>query len=256
MTNEFFNNVKEEYIESIRRHYLQLLAHGELSVNLLCCTSSKIQQECFDLFENEILPVADTNIIKNFLDIRSKNVLLGKDILGVKSTKFRTITYFLKEGRNTSEQTADLAAFLLDFRPRPFHSYYKSKLPGRSKTASSYFENAEITVDSPARIQDTMIDGISDQDNDWKNNSSIEQNTLDFAKLKENLLQLLGNSTEENPTNESHSLSIIRDMLLGNDNLNGSDHAEIPMMIEYPNGVRLVLKTSDVSFISKLLMLK
>lgn len=256
MINEFFNNVKEEYFESIRSHYLQLLANGGLSANLICCTSTKIKQECFDLFQNEILQAADINILKNFLDMRSKKHLLRKDILGVKYTKFRTITYFLRDGRNTSEQSADLAAFLIDFRPRPFHSYYKSKLADKSRTTSSYYDNDEIKEDAPERILNSGMEGITEQENNWKDISSIEKNSVDFDKLKEDLLLLLNNSKTENATSENPSLSIIRDMLVENDNSNGYRDSEIPMMIEYPNGVRIVLKTSNISFISKLLMLK
>lgn len=257
MTNEFFNNIKEEYIQSIRYRYLQLLAHEEFSVNLVYCTSAKIKLECLNLFENEILNITDTKIVKNFLDIRFKEVILAKDILAAQTTKFRTITYFLKEGRNTSEKTADMAAFLIDFSPRPFHSYYKSKLPHRSKICSSYLEDEDITTDTPKRLQSTHIEEISKKENSIIQDSKTELRTVDKSKLKEDLLLLLSNSKTINSINDNNALSVLRDMLLDHDqNLKDSAETEVPMMIEYPNGVRVVLKTSDVSFISKLLMLK
>lgn len=257
MTNEFYKNVKKEYIESIRDHYLHLLAHGKLNVNLFYCTSAKLKLECIDLFENEIINVTDNKIVRNFLNMRSTNLILLKDILGATTTKFRTITYYLKEGRNSSEQTADMAAFLIDFKPRPFHSYYKSKLPHHSKIISSYLDHDDNTVDIPSRTPDSNMEGISEKETVRNTDHKKGQNAIDYNKLKEDLLFLLENSIIEKSPNESYSLSIIRDMLLKSDNNpRNFGHDEVPMMIEYPNGTRIVLKTSDVSFISKLLSLK
>lgn len=212
-----------EYREAVREHYFQLKEDGILSSNLLYLSPAKVRNECFRQYE-EIDKSWDIRTIKNFMNKSFNDELLLAEIKKIDPAKFRPFIYFLKTGRQTSELIVEMAAWLLDFTPRPYNHFAHLELKRSGKPVNPYL------------FPDLAKNGVSEP----------------IMTDKNEVIDKL----DEVSKNEKHSLAIVREKLL-NPTYSNEDtgYSETPVMIEYPSGVRVILRSSDVSFISKLVKL-
>ncbi|ASE62044.1 hypothetical protein CEQ15_11350 [Chryseobacterium indologenes] len=228
-----------EYREAVREHYLQLVESGNISPKLIKCSPARLKYECMDLFKNENLNILDYRTIKDFLNISFREVLYYKDLSEVPVSKFRPISNFLRGVKNPNESTLEMAAFLIDFRPRPFTYFYKMKCPDSTDSTNPYLNQ-----------------GISDADPERKTDLFLEEFSIKALKKNMDSSVIPMEPKKEDIEREDQSFTVIRDNLLGNNDLAETvSNKEIPIMVEYPSGVRLIVKAADLAFISELIKL-
>lgn len=231
--------MNNEYREAVRDHYLQLIEGANINPNLYHCSPARLKYECMDLFKNENLNILDYRTIKNFLNISFRETLYYKDLSEIPVSKFRPVGNFLRGLKNSTESTIEMAAFLTDFRPRPFGYFYKMKYPESTDAANPYLEH-----------------GISKIDPERKADSFLEEFSIKALNVKQGSKATSETSQRDQLEPECSSFAVIRDNLLGNNSSTGSSSKkEIPIMVEYPSGVRLIVKAADLAFISELIKL-
>lgn len=215
-----------EYREAVRKHYFQLKEDGILSSNLLYLSPAKVKNECLRHYE-EINNPWDMRTIKNFMNKSFKDELLFEEIATLNPAKFRPLIYFLNKGMKTSEVCVELTAWLLDFTTRPYNHFAYLALKRNGKPVNPYlFSDRE-----KKRMSEPIV-----------TNKDEVLDTVD--KLV------------ESSTNEKHSLAIVREKLLNTTHSNeDTGNSETSVMIEYPSGVRVILRSSDISLISQLVKL-
>ena len=231
--------MNNEYREAVRDYYFQLVESGNISPKLIKCSPARLKYECMDLFKNENLNILDYRTIKDFLNISFREVLYYKDLIEVPASKFKPIGNFFRGVKNPLESTLEMAAFLIDFRPRPFPYFYRMKCPDSTDSTNPYLSHGISKLD-PERKTDLFLEEFSIKALKKVNNSSVMTNM----------------AQKEDMENESQSFTVIRDNLLGNSDIpENVSKKEIPIMVEYPSGVRIIVKAADLAFISELIKL-
>lgn len=231
--------MNNEYREAVRDHYFQLVESGSISTKLLTCSPARLKYECLDLFKNENLNILDYRTIKDFLNISFRESLYYKDLLDIPVPKFRPVSNFLRGVKNPLISTIEMTAFLIDFRPRPFSYFYKLKYPDSIDSTNPYLNH-----------------GISNTDPERKADLFLEQYSIKALKKIVDSSVVANESTNEGMLNNDKSFAGIREDLLGSGNLSENvSKKEIPIMVEYPSGVRVIIKSADLAFISELIKL-
>lgn len=215
----------DEYREAVRNHYFRLTESGFLSSNLLYITPAKVRNECARQYE-EIASDWDWLTIKNFMGRAFRDDLSLSEIKEMDPSRLKPFIQFLKEGRKSSELAVEMAAWLLDFRPRPYSHYAYTKLTESGRTANPYL------------VASFQKNGVSES------HVEIQENQNGATYL-----------SDEVSVQENSSLAIVRDRLLSLPDNDGEGQTGTPVMIEYPSGVRVIVRTSDLSFISGLVKL-
>lgn len=206
-----------EYRDAVRNHYLILKEQGIISNNMLYLTPAKVRNECIMSYM-EISNHYDMRTLKNFMDKSMKDEVSLLEVKMINPAKFKPLIYFLKKDKNTSELAIEMAAWLLNFTPRPYSYFAYLKHKETGKPINPYLEQHGVS--------DSMLS-----------------------------VQVKAPETFHEPISpQSHTLEIVRNELMNGNAVEGdSNYAETPVMIEYPSGIRVIVKSSDISFISKLI---
>ncbi|MDR6546499.1 hypothetical protein J2810_002558 [Chryseobacterium rhizosphaerae] len=208
-----------EYRDAVRNHYLVLKEQGIISNNMLYLGPAKVRNECVMSYM-EISNHYDMRTLKNFMDKSMKDEVSLMEVKMINPAKFKPLIYFLKKDKNTSELSIEMAAWLLNFTPRPYSYFAYLKHKESGKPVNPYLENHGVS---------NMMLSVQVKDNETFQDSSQQQ---------------------------THTLEVVRNELLNVNTVEEeSKISETPVMIEYPSGVRVIIKSSDISFISKLIKL-
>ncbi|MCQ9634157.1 hypothetical protein MP477_04215 [Chryseobacterium sp. WG23] len=208
-----------EYRDAVRNHYLALKEQGIISNNMLYLGPAKVRNECVMSYIETSNPY-DMRTLKNFMDKSMNDEISLMDVKMINPAKFKPLIYFLKKDKNTSELSIEMAAWLLNFTPRPYSYFAYLKHKESGKPVNPYLEHH----------------GVSDK--------------MSSVLVKDNETFL------DSSQQQTHTLEVVRNELMNvNTVAEESNITETPVMIEYPSGVRVIIKSSDISFISKLIKL-
>lgn len=99
----------------------------ELSLNLLKPSPAKLRSEC--LFKLSTgLSAGDSEILRLFFGPKDDVAELERTIRNSDSDRFKPLSNFLNgKTSTTDEKNIELLAWLIDFQPRPYQSYLKSR---------------------------------------------------------------------------------------------------------------------------------
>ncbi|MEO8239857.1 MAG: hypothetical protein ABI576_17265 [Flavobacterium sp.] len=134
---------------------------------------AKLRDVCLDILRN-CLNKKDEIIFKWFFK-PTEDLKLEKAIVNCEVSKFKPIISFLKGGNTEDRERIEMAAILVDQKPRPF---LKFKNGG---TESESFENEEVD-DEIANVEKTNNRGTVDNDQDVRsekvNDKADEENKI------------------------------------------------------------------------------
>lgn len=132
MNEDYFKN----YLEEIKSKY-DIEKNGDNFNYLSNCTRAKLRKLCVEKFRKD-QNINDLKIFNFFMHFEFNIHNLNR--ITDNTDKFRPIETFFKGKTILSEDvngTADMAAFLVDFNPRPFAKYREEKVAEKSKTSKT-----------------------------------------------------------------------------------------------------------------------
>lgn len=153
----------EDYKKAIKAKYEEE-KNGEYSNNLNSPTSANLRNLCvkrFDANSNK----DDLIAFKSFFDFpydRDKKNQFGDDELNKLEAVRR---FFLGKTENPAEDTIQLAAILVDLRPRPFNEYRKQLNEEEKKLIEILRDTPDIEVSSNTSTDEVEIENLSDVEN-------------------------------------------------------------------------------------------
>jgi hypothetical protein len=141
----------EEYKGAIKAQY-DAMKSVEASGILLHPTPAQLRTLCLIILDNS-LSKSDENSLKLFFDVKGEESL-RKSIAYCDIARFRPIISFLKGEKDSDHLVRiELAAILVDFRPRPYNRYLlNAKISGESIPTSSVMEKEEPEDETPVAI--------------------------------------------------------------------------------------------------------
>lgn len=153
----------EDYKKAIKAKYEEE-KNGEYSNNLNSPTSANLRNLCvkrFDANSNK----DDLIAFKSFFDFpydRDKKNQFGDDELNKLEAVRR---FFLGKTENPAEDTIQLAAILVDLRPRPFNEYRKQLNEEEKKLIEILRDTPDIEVSSNTSTDEVENENLSDVEN-------------------------------------------------------------------------------------------
>ncbi|NHM01576.1 hypothetical protein [Flavobacterium difficile] len=115
-----------DYKNAIQSHY-EIKKNEDITGILLHPSPAQLRNYCSLLLDNGLTP-KDEAVFRNFFETKNGESL-KKSIENCNTDKFRTIISFLKEKRDSEiSLRVELAAVLIDFKPRPYHAFQKTEV--------------------------------------------------------------------------------------------------------------------------------
>lgn len=124
-SNEMSKIIFDDYKRAIRTQYEKKKIEDITGI-LMSPSPAQLRNLCLVFFDQS-LSNKDEITMKNFFSVKEKEGL-RKAIEKCEISRFRPIRSFLLGEKNSDDITRiDMAAILVDFNPRPFHSYFSNK---------------------------------------------------------------------------------------------------------------------------------
>jgi hypothetical protein len=114
------------YKNAIQQHY-EINKNDDITGILLNPTPAQLRNYCSLIFDKGLTP-KDEEVFRNFFETKNCETL-KKAIDNCNTDKFKTIISFLKEKRDSEiSLRVELAAVLIDFKPRPYNKFNKTEV--------------------------------------------------------------------------------------------------------------------------------
>jgi hypothetical protein len=114
------------YKNAIQEHY-EIKKNDDITGILLNPTPAQLRNYCSLVFDNSLTP-KDEEVFRNFFETKNGESL-KKSIDNCNTDKFKTIISFLKDKRDSEiSLRVELAAVLIDFKPRPYNKFNKTEV--------------------------------------------------------------------------------------------------------------------------------
>ena len=114
------------YKNAIQEHY-EIKKNEDITGILLNPTPAQLRNYCSLVFDKGLTP-KDEEVFRNFFETKNGESL-KKSIDNCNTDKFKTIISFLKEKRDSEiSLRVELAAVLIDFKPRPYNKFNKTEV--------------------------------------------------------------------------------------------------------------------------------
>ncbi len=114
------------YKNAIQEHY-EIKKNDDITGVLLNPTPAQLRNYCSFVFDNGLTP-KDEEVFRNFFETKNGESL-KKSIDNCNTDKFKTIISFLKDKRDSEiSLRVELAAVLIDFKPRPYNKFNKTEV--------------------------------------------------------------------------------------------------------------------------------
>ncbi len=114
------------YKNAIQQHY-EINKNDDITGILLNPTPAQLRNYCSLIFDKGLTP-KDEEVFRNFFETKNGESL-KKAIDNCNTDKFKTIISFLKEKRDSEiSLRVELAAVLIDFKPRPYNKFNKTEV--------------------------------------------------------------------------------------------------------------------------------
>lgn len=150
-TSQMFMNMHflfKDYTEKILNYFEERRDANHLSQLLMYPTTANIKQECLNAFTERIKKEekVEENTLKAFFEVPPAGKNFAYSIERQHPDKFRPLQSLLRrEIKNPSPTNVELLAWLIDFKPRPFHAA-KKVFEGYNETDKSVQEENEIHI--------------------------------------------------------------------------------------------------------------
>jgi len=167
----------EEYPELVLSTYKKMRDNGELHTIIPKATTAALKNACLKVYDSRYNP-EDADILSVFFNVDKMKCDFRKVISDVKSDYFKALWKHIRDKTDTTdERNSDLLAWLIDFKPRPSGSYYKSLREAKKRTKES---NEGLIITSSDGNSDSNGEDIpTDKGDDSLNGESDKNDGLE-----------------------------------------------------------------------------
>jgi|GEM_PF-690814 len=215
-----------EYPELVLSTYKKMRDNGELYTILPKETTAALKNACLKVYDSRYNQ-DDADILSVFFNVDKMKCDFRKVISDVKSDYFKALYNHIRDETETNERNSDLLAWLINFKPRPSGSYYKS-LRERNKLAEAASEETvEIVTDEIEQNNAKEEGNIELKKNENVKESTAESNGQD-------IIEAIGKAeNKKEPITKPTTPPIVIIPIKTNDvNINGGDTEPPPIPVK------------------------
>lgn len=256
----------EKYRHEVLQFYEAKKAAGEVSMNLMNPTTTNLRNECklhFIAGYNQV----DERMLKEFFALPFGENIYGPIIWRSDPDKFKPLNNFLKKGIKTHEKNIEMLAWLIDFKPRPFSTYWRV-----STGKNHQLSKATIMEQNDQHKSNLELAPVA-QNSTKKTNIFLLnapfylrlRKIWEYVKskiLKENDFAYTTYVQKNNEVNADINVAELRhwsahdkDPARSSDIRSENQDIKQVVILEYPSGVKLSVEASNLSLISQLVQL-
>jgi len=172
-----------EYPELVLSTYKKMRDNGELYTILPKETTAALKNACLKVYDSRYNQ-DDADILSVFFNVDKMKCDFRKVISEVKSDYFKALYNHIRDETATNERNSDLLAWLINFKPRPSGSYYKSLRESLHNNGTDNDDEGKTNIDEEKVHTSTEIEeqGNTEEKNNDVNELLDKSTGLDITK--------------------------------------------------------------------------